>query len=416
MRPNHFARNLGATFATLLLALGAIAPAQEILAGGFAGPVKLTTTIGQNLVVVETGSGMQDGAVHLVSPFGPRFPLVTGLPSAFTPEGVSGPTGVVDAHRTLYVLVGEGDVLGDAPPPTHVPNPNGLSSPIFSAVLELVFDPVPDGIRQGFALDPGHERALADGHTVLLENDAGESVQISVLADFRDLEPDPFLGVRQSNPFDITLSGGLTSADLDELGYASLTLEEAHFEARFHPEGPLGQRLRERTSLYVADAGMNTINRVEAATGRWQVFWRLPPVPNPLFPNLGGPVSDAVPTSVHLEGDRLLVGQLAGFPFVPGSSTLWSVDLATADATPLVPGLTSVTDVFSAGGDVFVVQVSNDLLSGAPGSMLRIGADLQPQVIAPVLIGPTGITWSPIDDALVVAETFTGLLKKIVVD
>lgn len=402
-------------FLAALLLSGAVA-AQEILAGGFFGPVKIATTIGQNLVVAETGTGMHDGAVHLVSPYGPRFPLVTGLPSASHPEGISGPTGVVDAHSTLWVLIGEGDVLGESPPPVHVPNPNGLSSPIWSAVLEMVFDPVPDGIREGFALDASHERALADGKTVSLTNDSGESVRISVLTDFRDLEPDPFVGVRQSNPFDIAMSGGLTTADLEELGYGNLSIDQAEFKARLLPDSPLGQRLRERTYLFVTDAGMNTVNRVSAATGRWEVFWRLPPVPNPLFPNLGGPVSDAVPTSVHVDGDRLLVGHLAGFPFAQGSSTLWSVDLGSGEATPLVPGLTSVTDVFTAAGDIFVAQVSNDLLGGAPGSLLRIGADLQPQVVAPVLIGPTGITWSPIDDALVVAETFTGLLKTIPVD
>jgi hypothetical protein len=387
--------------------------AQEVLVGGLDGPVKLATTPGGNFLIAESGTGQHDGQIELISRFGHRFSVLRGLPSALTPEGISGPTGIADAHRTLYILVGEGDVLGSAPPPIQVPNPDGLSSPIFSALLRAEFYPVPDEIRTGLELDAGDIRRLADGHTVERSNDSGERVRIELLTDFRDLEPDPFLSVRQANPFDVALSGSLTQADLDELG-STLDLEGAEFQARLEPGSNLGRRLRERSKVYVVDAGMNTLNEVSAATGRSRVLVRLPPVPNPSFPNLGGPVSDAVPTSVHVAGDQLLLSHLAGFPFASGTSTIFTVDAATGNLAPLVTGLTSVTDVFARGAELFVTEVSTDLLSGAPGRLLRIGdPNTAPEVLAPVLIGPTGITLSPSDNALVVAETFTGTLRSI---
>ncbi|REJ74465.1 MAG: ScyD/ScyE family protein [Acidobacteria bacterium] len=403
--------------ALALSCLLAPAMAQEIVTGGLLGPVKIDSTPGGNLLIVETGSGQHDSTVQLATTFGQRFLLVGGLPSVLMVEGLNGPAGVADAHRTLYVLIGEGDVRGDAPPGVAVPNPDGLSSAIFSSILAFEFYPVPDEIRTGFVLTEDDHRRLADGEIVEKTNDDGESVRAWLVADFRDLEPDAQFGIRQANPFDIDIAGGLTEQDLVELGLEDLGLSAAEFYARFDPASPVGQRLRERTSLIVADAGMNTISRVPATGGRIRMIWRMPPVPNPLFPTLGGPVAEAVPTSVHVVGDTALVGQLTGFPFVGGVAKVWTLDLVTGARAPYIEGLRSVTDVFTHGGATYVVQVSNDLLAGAPGSLLRFDDPSQPpQVVGPVLIGPTGITYSHADGGLFVTENFTGTVRRFQVD
>jgi len=383
----------------------------SVLTGGLDTPFKLATTPGGNFLVAESGTGANDGRVSLLSRFGARFTLLAGLPSGVTPEGGAlGPTAVADAHRTLYVVIGEGDALGASPPPVQVPNPDGISSPIFSSLLRARFDPVPDGIREGFELSAADVQSLADGREVALANDSGETVELLLLADFRDLAPDPFLSVRQSNPFAAAWAGSLTPADLAELGFAGTSVAAANALARLDPDSPLGRRLAERSRVYVVDAGMNTVVEVHAVTGRWQVLTRLPPQPNPLFPGLGGPVGDAVPTGIHLRADGdLLVTTLPGFPFAAGAAKVFRIDPDTGAFTPHVEGLTSATDVTEVHGAIYVLEISTDLLAGAPGRLVRIASPgAAPEVVAAPLIGPAGMTYDPIGDQLVVSEAFTG--------
>lgn len=405
--------------ALTLLVAATSAQSQPLLLTGAENPYKMDHTPGGNLLLTEAGLGANDGRVNLVTGWGARYNLLDGLPSAITnEEDVIGPTAVVDAHRTLYVILGDGDVLGEAPPGTHVPNPDGLSSAIFSSVLRARFDPVPDGIRSGFTLGPETLQALADGREVELVNDAGERVELLLLTDFRDLVPDPVLGVRQSNPFAATHVGSLTQADLEELGFDHLDVHQANFHARLHPETPLGRRLVERSALYVVDAGMNTVIEVSAATGRWHVLTRLPPVSNDLFPDLGGPVAEAVPTGIRSTADGdLLVTTFSGFPFVPGSAKVYSVDVDTGDFSPWIEELSGVTDVLRVGGATYVLELSTDLLAGAPGRLLRFDApDAAPVVVAEGLIGASGMSYDPARHEIVVSETFTGSLKRIALE
>ena len=80
--------------------------------------------------------------------------------------------------------------------------------------------------------------------------------------------------------------------------------------------------------LWIADAGANTLNRVNQGTGEIQnlvVFDGLPsPMPNPARNN--AMEADPVPTAVVFDdmGDAL-VSLLGGFPFTPGSSKVMKV-------------------------------------------------------------------------------------------
>ena len=410
-------RSRKAILALLVLALAAgRLGAQSVLTAGTKTPFKLTRTLGGNFLLAESGTGANDGRVTLVSLWGNRYNLIAGLPSGMTQEGTAlGPTAIADAHGTLYVTIGEGDIQGPSShPPQLVPNPNGPSSPLFCSVIRARFTPVPDGIRTGFELSADDVAALRDGNEITLHNDAGESVALLVLSEFREFVPDPVLVSRQSNPFGAAIAGSLTAADLTDLGFTG-TLADANFVAALDPTGPLGARLEQRTILYVADAGMNTIVQISAATGRSRVLTRFAPVPNPMFPNLGGPVSDAVATSVFVRADgSLLATTLGGFPFAPGTSTVWSVDPSTGTATPWIQGLTRATNVLEVGGAIYVLEVSTDLLAGAPGRLLRFDSPTAtPAVVAGGLIGPTGLAYDPHRNELIVSETFTGLVKRI---
>jgi hypothetical protein len=389
--------------------------AQTVLTAGTKTPFKLTRTLGGNFLLAEGGTGADDGKVTLVSLWGNRYNLLSGLPSGVTPEGSAlGPTGVADAHGTLYITIGEGDArIESTQPPQQVPNPE-ISSPIFSSLLRARFTPVPDGIRTGFALTSDDIASLTDGNEITLHNDSGESVSLLILTDFRDFIRDPVLIFRQSNPFGAAVVGSLTEEDLAEFGFTG-TLDDANFAAGLDPTSPLGARLEQRTTVYVADAGMNTIVQVAASTGRARVLTRFALVPNPLFPSMGGPASDPVPTSVSVRADgTLLVTTLGGFPFASGTSSVWNVDPATGAATQWISGLTRATNVLEVGGAIYALEVSTDLLAGAPGQLLRFDTPTAtPAVVAGGLIGPTGLAYDPHRNELIVSETFTGLVKRI---
>lgn len=389
--------------------------AQGVLTGGLAGPLHASFTPGGNVLVAETGTGANDGRVVMISAFSQQFPLLSGLPSVINAQGPNGPNAVAQAHRRIYILLGEGDAVVAGPPPTQAANPAGTSVPIFSSLLAATFTPVPDGIREGFTLDDDDLRALADGHEVVKVNDSGERVELFVLADFRDTERDPDLALRQSNPFHVAVSGSLTIDDLVDLGLNRFTVEQANFLARLDPDSPLGQRLLERTMLYVADAGMNTLVMVEASSGRQEVLNRVGRLPNPLFPNLGGPTMDSVTTSVFPRANgKLLLSILTGFPFPAGAATIFEVDPDTGARTPLITGLTTVTSVIEVGSKIYVACVSTDLLAGAPGQILEYDDPAGPAtILADGVIGPTGMVYDPFENRLVVVETFTGRVLTI---
>jgi hypothetical protein len=390
--------------------------AQPILTTG-ATPFKLTRTPGGNFVLAESGTGANDGRVTLVSIWGDRFNLIGGLPSGLVPEGDAvGPTAVADAHATLYIVIGEGNIRGPlGPPPQFVPNPEGLDSPIFSSVIRARFDPVPDGIRTGFELTEADITALADGEELTLENAAGEHVTLLLLADFRDLAPDPVLSVRNANPFAAALVGSLTSDDLTELGFEGTPIPAANYFARLNPDTPIGRRIEERSALYVVDAGMNTITAVSASTGRSRVITRFPPLTNPLFPGLGAPVTDTVPTAIFARDDgTLLVSNLSGFPFAAGTAKVYSVNPASGEFTPLIEGLTTATDVIEVDGAIYVLEISTNFLMGAPGRLLRFeSSTAMPTVVAGGLIGPTGLAYEPTRNEMLVTSTFTGVIYRI---
>lgn len=410
----RFTKTILVTAIVSLIAAGL--SAQSILVAGTQAPFKLTNTPGGNFLLAESGTGANDGSVSLVSIWGGRYTLLSGLPSGTVPQGDQlGPTAVADAHGTIYIVIGEGDITGESSVPgEQVPNPNGLSSPIFSSVIRARFNPVPDAIRTGFELTTADINELADGNEITLENGSGEAVQLFLLADFRDLVPDIRLRVRQANPFAAAIVGTLTADDVTELGFEG-SLAAANFYARLNPNTPIGRRLAERTKVYVVDAGMNTITEIAASTGRSRVITRFPAITNMLFPALGGPVTDPVPTSIVVRADgTFLVTTLGGFPFAAGSSTVYNVDPATGAFTPWIEGLTSATNVIEVGGATYVLEVSTNLLAGEPGQLLRFDSpSAAPTVVAGGLIGPTGLAYEATRNELIVTETFTGLVKRI---
>lgn len=365
---------------SLVLAPG-LASAYEtsVFATGLTGPVKIELTRQGNLLVTEQGTANNDGKLTRIDDSGAALPILTGLPSGIETTGAnSGPqAAAVDGCCVLHLTIGEGDMLRfdpAGPPGRQVPNLTGSVSPIFSSVLRLVFSRPLDQLGAGFALTPEDHAALADGHTVRLENADGDKVWIRMVVDFKDARPDALTNVRGSNPFHMINAG--------------------------HAGGVL-----------VVDSGQNALLHVD--TGWPEVLVRFPRVAQ--APGVIPPFSDAVPTAVrHLRKDKYLVSLLTGAPFAAGAASLRLVDASSGHESTFISGLTSVTDLLFVKGDFFVLEISSDLANGAPGRLLRFAhRNSAPAAVATGLIGGSGMAYDPDRDAIFVAELFTGRILRI---
>ena len=344
----------------------------QTLITGLQTPVKMILTPRGNFLVTETTMNPNSGRLSFVSRAGVRRSLIEGLPSGteVTLAGASGPAAIALRDRTLYLSIGPGDSeRAGAAPGTSTLNPKSASSPIFSSLLEIRFDADVDAISGTFRMTAQHQQALNDGREVELE-DTGATARISLLTRFPIAEPHPTAVYKFSNPWGLALS-------------------------------------EDGRNLYLTDASQNCLLRIDTATGRWQRLARFGPFRNPT--TVGPPVVDAVPTSVRIYGDSVLVSFLSGFPFASANGRVLIVNPETGAADPFIFNLTSVTDVLwrPRPGDrpqFFVLEFSaNQSANPAPpGRLLRFDA-AGPQV-AGTFITPVSMVFDEATSELFVLE------------
>lgn len=323
------------TFAMLSLFAAGTTLGQAPIATGLQTPQKLILTPRGNFLVTETSTTLNSGRVSFVSRAGARRSLFEGLPSgaAVTGDG-SGPTAMTLRDRTLYLAIGVGDAeRRGTQPGTSVYNPAGLSSPIFSSILAIRFGGDVDDLTGTFKLTPQIQQQLADGEEVTIEDGSGGTARVAVLAAVPNAVPDSRTIYRFSNIWGLALS----------------------------PDG---------NTLYVADASSDTLLRIDTATGRWRRLIRFPPGQNST--PVGPPVIDAVPTSVRVWGEYLLVSQLTGFPFIPGAARVFVVEPDKRTFVPFIYFLTSVTDVLvrpttGPRAQFFTLEFSQNMTATPPG-------------------------------------------------
>lgn len=373
------------TLTLMLTSMTVRSQSTSVSAADLKAPNKVVLTPGGNLLVAEAGNvGMPNsGRISIVDRSGARRTVLDGLPSgtAVTGDVSSGPSGLALSGSTLFITIGAGNAIVPGPRPgTEVPNPNGPSSPILSSVLMVDFSSEIDNLMSGFTLMLADHFTLANGFDLMLDN-GGERATVTLLADFRDFVPDPNLIVRSSNPF------GVAVAD---------------------------------DQLYVVDASLNSVVRVDINTGRAQTFLTFPRVANPLTP-MGPPMIDAVPDSIRLFGDQLLVTLLTGFPFPAGVAGVRKVDIATRTSESFITGLTAAIDVLpvetpGGGPRFFVLEFSTNMLSQprGPGRLLRFDSPTAtPVVVVDNLTSPTSLAHDPLTGELFVTEIFTGRIIQV---
>lgn len=374
-----------------------------VLTSGLQLPSKIIQTPRDNLIVAETGTFVPNsGRISIVDEHGNRRTLLNGLPSGISEVGdPSGPGGLYLKGRTLYVVNGEGDATLAGPVPgTEVPNP-APSSPILSSVLALHFSVDVERMTHGFTLTLADHQSLKNGQKLKLNNGHGDRITLELIADFPDYTPDPLPffqpNVRHSNPFGITKLGG---------------------------------------DLFVVDGGQNSVLRVDINTGSSSILTTFPPIPNPVFPGLGGPFIEAVPDGIRKFRGQLYVTLLRGFPFLSGNAAVMKVNPGTGAITPFIGGLTSAIDVLpdkNPGRTSYLtLEISTNLLVGEPGRLQRFASPGGPgTVISNCLISPSSMVLDPDEDdddwdyrdadhgsppprdTLYVTEIFTGNIIKI---
>lgn len=367
--------------ATLLLGLSALnAQTPPVVATGLQAPQKLILTPGGNFLVTETSTNPNSGRLSFVSRSGTRRSLIEGLPSGTANVGdASGPSAMALGNRTLYLAIGSGDAerAGDRPG-SAIFNPQGESSPIFSSVLMIQFGSEVDNLAGTFQFTPRIQQQLADGDEVTLDDGAGGSADIALLADFPDGVPDANRIYRFSNPWGLALSA-------------------------------------DGATLYVADASLDALVGVDTTTGRSRRLLRFPPSPNPTV--VGPPVIDVVPTSVRLYGDQLLVSTLTGFPFLPQASRVYLVDPQKRTSSLFMHSLTSTTDLLvrpTSGPrpQFFTLEFSLKMTDDppAPGRLLRFDT-ADATVMYDKLVAPVSMALDPDSNSLFVLQLTGEILE-----
>jgi hypothetical protein len=308
-------------------------------------------------------------------------------------SGLDNPRGLELAHGKLWVAeAGRGGAGPCVPGPEGTPVCFGLSGALTK-------------------VDPwsGWKKRVIDGLPSLANPDGSSATGPSdISAGRKGMWMTIGLG-GPTNTRDLLPEAGQAMGKLYRLGHHGLQeVADLHdFEVRNNPDG-LPENIESNPnsvdakgrSVLVADAGGNDVLSVKH--GRISVFAVLPfgsalppAMPGAPPPTMEMPV-DPVPTTVVRGPDgSVYVGQLTGFPFVPGAANIYRYPAGGGAPEVVASGLTLITDMaLGKDGSIYVTQFSTQsLLDGpAPGALIRIKPDgTRVELAQGRLAAPTGI-------------------------
>jgi hypothetical protein len=346
-------------------------------------PGKLLALPRGPLLVAEGGNGPNTGRVSMIDRDGRRTTLIEGLPAGLAAPNnePSGVNGLAFKNRTLFIAIGSGDAVINGPAPgSELPNPN-RSSPILSSVLALELDRPADILIGGFLLQRSDHAVLASGQTVTLKSPSGEIAALRLVIDVPDHTPAP----RPDVPNNVVVSN------------------------------PFGLEPADSCSLWLVDASLNALWKVDWCENTYAAAMTFPPYRNPT--PVGLPFIDAVPTSVRTHEGALLVTFLTGFPFPAGLAEVKLIRPESGDSEVVFRGHRMLLDVVytDRGSDgFFLIEFSADPNAMLPGRLVFYDSmNAEPVVLSSSLVGPTSMALSPYGDELFISEIITGRIVAV---
>ncbi|HVX31170.1 MAG TPA: ScyD/ScyE family protein [Nitrolancea sp.] len=325
-------------------------------------------------------------------------------PAAFTVvvDGLNGPFGLTTAGDGS-ILVADAGTGGDVC--AEVPSPEGGTSETCFGDTASILRIMPDGtvttVVTGLPSTAGDEGASGpsgvssyDGETIYAVVGYGGDP-----AD-RDQLPGGF-GEKAGHLFRVDPDGTINNiADIS-------AIETAENPAG----GPLDSNPYALLDLgdkrIVVDAGGNDLLEVDAE-GNVSVLTTFEnrtvdvpdDLPDELKQMLGGATSveqEPVPNSIALGPDGFYyVGELTGFPFLPGTARIWKVDPTTGEKSLFADGFSNIISVaFGPDGSLYVLEMAKDgfLNFDAGGALYRIAPDgTRTLVVSDGLFMPNGVT------------------------
>ncbi|MCB0212677.1 MAG: ScyD/ScyE family protein, partial [Anaerolineae bacterium] len=170
---------------------------------------------------------------------------------------------------------------------------------------------------------------------------------------------------------------------------------------------PYGLTAAPDGSLWVTDAGGNSLLKVDPASGDIELVTAFDGVPSPLpSPTRDNALlTDPVPTGVVVDDSgTAYVSLLPGFPFIPGSSKVVQVS-AGGEVSDYATGLTMLTDLrMGPDGNMYAVQVGQFTEQGPVpnmGRIIRIKEGDASEVVVDGLSFPTSVDFNANGDAYV---------------
>ena len=202
-----------------------------------------------------------------------------------------------------------------------------------------------------------------------------------------------------------------------EDGAVSEVANTYDIEAEQNPDGfaidshPYGLVVGPDGWLWVADAGANTVLRVNPETGEVELVATIDGMEGP-FPNLARDNAmevDPVPTGIAFDSDgNAYVSLLSGFPFLPGSTKVVRISADDMSVEDYATGLTMLTDLtMGPDGMMYAVQIAQFGPTGPvpdSGAIVRIQEGEASEVVVSGLSSPTGMSFDADGNAYVVVN------------
>lgn len=318
--------------------------------------------------------------------------LATGLN---LPQGV-----LVDPDGNIWVIDsgvgGEDEIMFMAPgAPEASPSPLGNTARVIIVTPEgeqTVFATLPS-VVVGMEILGGARLALLDG---TLYATSGQWLEAN-------------------GPDRAEFMGAVLSFDDD--GVVSEIASTYDFELENNPDEfvvdshPYGLAASPDGWLWVADAGANTVSRINPETGDTELVATIDGMAGP-FPNpaRGDAMEvDPVPTGIAFDEDgNAYVSLLSGFPFLTGSTKVVRISADDMSVEDYATGLTMLTDLrMGPDGNMYAIQIAEFGEQGPvpnSGALVRIVEGDASEVVISGLPNPTSLDFDADGNAYVVVN------------